>query len=115
MTIPSGNGAGGEDFAFDTDQATAAGNTISALADSIRELPRTAQAQSGAPDLGSDRVSKAVAEVIAAQNEFITAGATHLSERLQRAAGDFASSATVVRDTEFSSAASLTALPTTGA
>ncbi|ADG97161.1 hypothetical protein Srot_0679 [Segniliparus rotundus DSM 44985] len=115
MTIPSGKGADGEHFAFDADQAAAAGNTIDALAERIRELPRLAQAQSGTPNLGSDRVSKAIADVIAAQNDLITAGAAHLSERLQRAAGNFAFSATTVRETESTSATSLTALPTTQA
>ncbi|MGL6236596.1 MAG: hypothetical protein ACRC20_14785 [Segniliparus sp.] len=115
MTIPLGKGAGGEDFAFDSDQATVAGGKISALADSIRSLPQQAGAQNGAPSLGSDRVSKAVAEIIAAQNEVISAGSAHLSGRLEAAAGHFTSSATEVHETEAANSISLTAHLTTGA
>lgn len=115
MTIPLGKGAGGAEFAFDSDQATAAGGKISALADGIRGLPQLAGTQNGAPSLGSDRVSKAVAEVISSQNEVIAAGSAHISGRLEIASGHFTSSAKEVDEAESSNAKSLTAHPTTGA
>ncbi|EFV14793.1 hypothetical protein [Segniliparus rugosus] len=115
MTIPLGKGAEGAEFAFDSDQATVAGGKISALADGIRGLPQLAGAQSGIPSIGSDRVSKAVAEVVSSQNQVISAGSAHISGRLEIAAGHFTSSAKEIDETESSNAQSLTAHPATGA
>lgn len=109
MTIPLGKGAGGEDFAFDSDQATVTGGKISALAESIRNLPHVAGAQSGTPGLGGDRVSKAVADLVAAQNEVIASGSAHLADRLEAASGLFTSSAKTVDETEAANSVSLTA------
>jgi hypothetical protein len=118
MDIASKTGEGsnpvGEVFAFDREQALSAAQHIGGLASTVGGLAQTSEAQEGAPSLGGDRVSKAIADILTAQNEVISGGAARLSGKLEAVGQKIHASAEAVHQSDKVNDHSLTAHPTTG-